>query len=646
MRSALISSTAVAALLWLTAPAALAQPAPLPEPAAPTAAIAAPVDQPYPGTLRINVDATDTDRRIFWVRETVPVAAAGDMVLLYPKWLPGHHSPSGPLEQFAGLLIHANGKPLEWTRDPVEMGAFHITVPQGVGSIEVEFQYLSPTDGNQGRIMVTPEMLSLQWNAMALYPAGYYTRQIPVEASVRFPEGWSFGSALEAAGKQRDGSTLFKTVSFETLIDSPMIAGRYFRQVDLDPGGRSPVRLDIVADRPEQLDIKDEQLAQHRALITQADKLYGARHYDHYDFLLSVSDRLGGIGLEHHRSSEDGVKPNYFTEWDKSSSHDLLPHEYTHSWNGKFRRGADLWTPDFNILPMRDSLLWVYEGQTQYWGNVLAARAGLNTKQQALDALANVAATYDNRVGREWRALADTTNGPIIANRRPQAWVSWERTEDYYSEGQLVWLDVDTLLREKSDGKLSLDNFAHAFFGIQDGSYTSATYTFDDVVRTLNEVMPYDWATFLKTRLDGHGPGAPLDGLARGGYRLVYTDQPQPESSRAGEEPGSLNLTYSLGLSLNKDGILNGVQWNGVAFKAGLTVGAQVVAVNGITYNADRLRGAVKQAVGDKAPIELLIKRADHYTTVKLDYHGGLRYPHLERIEGQPARLDDILAAR
>jgi len=401
-----------------------------------------------------------------------------------------------------------------------------------------------------------------------------------------------------------------------------------------------------VADRADLLEMKPEQLEAHRALVQQAYKLYGSHHYDHYDILLALTDQMGGIGLEHHRSSENGTVPTYFTEWDKNAdSRDLLPHEYTHSWNGKFRRPADLWTPNFNV-PMRDSLLWVYEGQTQYWGFVLAARSGLLTKQQALDAIAATAALYDHRVGREWRALQDTTNDPITAMRRPLPWRSWERSEDYYSEGQLMWLDADTLIREKSGDTKSLDDFARLFFGVDNGSYVPSTYVFDDVVKALNTVQPYDWAAFLHARLDGHGPGAPLDGVTRGGYKLVYTDTPTDYFKESETRRKVTDLTYSLGMTIAAEARVTDVLWEGPAYKSGLTVGTQVIAVNGIAFEADRMRNAIKDAQKTSGAIELLVKNGDRFRTVKIDYHDGLRYPRFERDGSGPARLDEILTPR
>jgi predicted metalloprotease with PDZ domain len=617
-----------------------------PQPAPPTPEIAAPRDIAYPGQLKLSVDATDLDRKIFEIRETIPVAKAGPFTLLYPQWVPGGHSPRNDLDKLAGLVITGGGKRLAWTRDVVEVNAFHVDVPEGVASLELSYQFLAPVEPKVGRMIVTPDMLNVQWLQLGFYPAGYFTRGIQIEPSVKLPAGWGFGTALEVASTA-GGVTTFKPTTFETLVDSPMFAGRYYKQVELDPGGPVPVRLNMVADRPELLEMTTDQLQIHRNLVSQAYKLYGAHHYDHYDFLVALSDTLGGIGLEHHRSSENRVAPKYFTEWDKGFvGRDLLAHEYTHSWNGKFRRAADLWTPNLNV-PMRDSLMWVYEGQTQYWGYVLSSRSGLMTKAQTLDAIAATAALYDNRKGREWRSVQDTTNDPIIANRKPLSWLSYQRSEDYYSEGQLVWLDADTLIREQTKGKKSLDDFAKAFFGVDNGSYVPLTYTFDDVVAALNGVLPYDWATFLKTRIEGINARAPLDGLTRGGYKLVYTDTPTEYFKGAETRGKTTNLSYSLGLTVGAGGVLSDVAWGGPAFKAGLTSGATVVAVNGETYDADKLKDAVKATIKPgAAPIELLVKDGERYRTVKIDYQGGARYPRLERIAGTPARLDDILAAR
>jgi predicted metalloprotease with PDZ domain len=595
--------------------------------------------------MGLEVDATDLERRIFRVRQTIPVAQPGPVTLLYPQWLPGNHAPRGQVDRLAGLVIRANGQVVPWTRDAGDVFAFHVEVPAGAAVLEAEFQFLTPTASDQGRVLVTPDMLNLQWEDVALYPAGYFTRRIMVEPSVRLPPGFSQASALEV--KATEASLVrFRPVSFETLVDSPIFAGRYFKTFDLDPGGRrAPVRLNVMADSPEQLQATPEQIEAHRQMVRQADKLFGTRQFDRYDFLLALTERMGGIGLEHHRSSENGTVTNYFTEWGKSTpARDLLPHEYTHSWNGKFRRPADLWTPDYRT-PMRNSLLWVYEGQTQYWGHVLAARAGLISRQDALDALAMTAAAYENRVGRAWRELSDTVNDPIAAARRPNPWLSWQRSEDYYSEGQLVWLDVDTLIRERSSGRRSLDDFARGFFGLRDGAYTPVTYTFDDVVAALNKVEPYDWTSFLNRRVNEIAPKAPLDGLARGGYRLVYGETPTEYWKNNEARRKAADLSYSIGLSVAADGRIAAVQWEGPAFKAGLAVGGRILAVNGMAYDTERLKSAITAAKGG-APVSLIVQTGDFFRTVAVDYRGGLRYPRLERIAGAPARLDQLFAAR
>ncbi|HYE47502.1 MAG TPA: peptidase M61 [Caulobacter sp.] len=628
---------AAASALALSA-SAFAQPQPAPS-------IPVARDIPYPGTMKLTVDATDVERRIMTVQQTIPVPGPGPMVLLYPEWLPGKHAPRGELEKVAGLKITAGGKPVVWRRDPVEMFALHVDVPAGAKALELEFQFLSATASDQGRIVMTREMLNLQWNQTAFYPAGWNVANIMVEATAILPEGWSYGVALDAAAKKGDAHS-FKPVSFETLVDSPMFAGRYYRQVDLDPGGRSPVRLNIVADRPELLEASEEQIARHRALVVQADRLFGARPFDRYDFLLALTDRMGGIGLEHHRSSENSRDPEYFTSWDKlTASRGLLPHEYVHSWNGKHRRGADLATPDYHT-PMQDSLMWVYEGQTQFWGEVLTARSGLITRQEALDAWAMTAAVYEHRVGRQWRDIADTTNDPIISARKPKAWLSWQRNEDYYADAQLVWLEADTLIRERTNDTKSLDDFARAFFGGQDGSYAVKPYVFEDVVAALNAVTPYDWAGFLKDRIEGRGRPAPLEGLRRGGWKLVYAETPSAYQKAADTAAKRHDFTYSIGLNLKPSGEIQGVQWEGPAFRQKLVVGSTVVAVDGEAYSESRMKAAITRAKGGKTPIQLIVKDGDRYRVVDIAWNGGLRYPRLERIEATPDRLGALLAPK
>ena len=621
-----------ALLLATTVPATAQNSAPQPVPIVDTIPEAR--DMAYPGTMLLDIDATDTQRGIFRVRQTIPVAKSGHMVLLYPKWLQGKHGPRGEIEKLTGLQISANGKRLQWKRDPVDVFAFHIDVPAGAKKLDLEFQFASATSGDQGRIVMTPAMMSLQFNSMSLYPAGYFVRRIPVQAKVKYPEGWSAASGLPS---KATGSTYtYEKTNYEVLVDSPVLAGRYYRPIELSPR----VTLDVFADSPDELEAKPEQIDAHKRLVDQAVRTMGSQQYDHYHFLLSISDELGGIGLEHHRSSENGVKPGYFIKWDDNpTGRNLLPHEYTHSWDGKYRRGADLWAPDYRT-PTRGSLLWVYEGQTQFWGYVFQARSGLVTKENTLESYAAIMASLDNRPARTWRPMGDTTNDPVITPRAPKGWVSWQRSEDYYNEGLLIWMEVDSILREQSKGTKSIDDFARAFFQGRDGDYGEVTYNFDDVVRTLNGIQPYDWRTLLDQRVNGVSERAPLAGFERNGYKLVYTEEPNKATPKT-----SVDLAYSLGLTLGAKGI-GSVAWDSPAFDAGIDLGDEIVAVNGRAYTGDRLKQAVKDAKGSKDPIKLLLKSGDRYREVAIDYHGGLRYPHLVKTAPGEAGLDKLLQPR
>lgn len=635
--------TAVALLLISSAMPAMAQTPPQnskPEATAKIDTIATPKDVDYPGTIQLTVDASDVTRAIFKVHEHVPVSGAGDFVMLYPKWLPGNHSPTGQINKVAGFHATANGHELKWVRDDLDVYAFHIAVPQGVTAVDIDFQYLSPTDRNQGRVVATPDLASIEWIANSMYPAGYYVRDIPVQASVVVPTGWKVATALRPSGQS--GSRIdYPVTSYEILMDSPLIAGAHYRAIPLSPD----VTLDVMADNEAELAISPEQLAVHKKLVEQAVKNFGAQHYDHYDFLFTISDYLGGQGLEHHRSSEDGVDRGYFKDWDmKLRDRNLLPHEYSHSWDGKFRRAADLWTPDYRT-PMQDSMLWVYEGQTQFWGYVLGARSGMLSKQDTLDAIAATAAAYSlGTPGRTWRPLIDTTNDPIIARRAPQPWRSWMRSEDYYSEGELMWIDVDRIIRQQSGGKRSINDFAKAFFGMRDRDYGELTYTLDDVINTLNRVQPYDWRGYLQRKVYSIAPEAPLDGINQGGYKLVYTAE-ATKWIKSGEKNGKNNeLTYSGGFVVGNDGHVSSVLWDSPAFNAGLTVGSQIVAVNGRNFSGDAIKDAIKAAAGNGPAPQLLIHDGDVYKTVTLDWHGGLRYPALQKVGKGPGTLDALLA--
>jgi predicted metalloprotease with PDZ domain len=608
-------------------------------PAPPAEGLPEPRDEAFKSTIRLEVDATDVARRIIWVRQTIAGPPPGRFTLLYPEWLPGYHSPRAALELFAGLIVRIDGDRVEWRRDPVEVHAFHLDVPEGASTLEAEFQFVSPTTDAQGTVVVTDDILDLQWHACLLYPAGHFARRITYEPSVKLPEGWRFACALETA-EPRDERIAFKPAPLDVLVDSPLLAGRIGKTLDLDPEGL--VRLNLFAHAAADLETTDEQIETHRRLIDQADRLFGSRRFDHYDFLVALSSRLGATGVEHHRSCEITTSPGYFSEW-QSLPHrrDTLAHEYVHAWNGKHRRGADSWTPNFQG-PIRNSLMWVYEGLTQYWGRVLATRSGLWSLQDCLDALAQTAASYDVRVGRCWRTMSDTTRDPIIVGREPTPWPSWQRGEDYYAEGELVWLGVDTLIRQLSGGRRSLDDFARSFFGGEDGDWETRTYVREDVMAALNQIAPHDWEGFFTEKLESHGPGAPLDGLERGGYRLVYRDYQSDFCAKRDAELGQTNLMFSIGLVLSGDGSIEEVLWDSPCFEARLISGAQLVAVNGKAYQGPLLKDAVA-ATAEGAPLELTVKTGTRVETVAIRYGGGLRYPHLAEMEEQ-RRIDRIYA--
>ncbi len=599
-------------------------------------------DKPFPGTMTLEVDATDINRAIFKVKQTIPVPQSGPMVLLLPEWLPGNHAPRGQIEKIAGLIIKANSKVLEWKRDPFNVFAFHIDVPKGAAKLDIAFQFLSATDGDQGRVVVTDTMMNLQWHSVSLYPAGYATSKIPISAKVTWPTGWKAATAIRPSTTAGDTVT-YETVDYETLIDSPVFAGKHFRADPLASG----VTLNIVADEAKNLVIKPAQLDAHKRLVDQAVKLFGSRPFDRYDFLLALTDKMGGIGLEHHRSSENGVNPEYFTDWDSGPGRrNLLPHELTHSWVGKHRRPAGQMVADFHS-PLENSLMWVYEGQTQFWGYVLGARSGIFSKQETLDAMASIAAGLDIRRGRDWRSVDDTTYDPIITPRRPKGWVSYQRSEDYYNEGLLIWLEADGMIRSFTNGAKGMDDFARAFFGGKDGNYSARSFDFDEVVRTLNAVTPYDWAGFLKARLTEKASGAPLNGLILGGYKLTYTDTQTPFIKDAEKRAKELGLTYSLGGSIAK-GKLTSVIWDGPLFNAGLSVGQEILAVGGKAYSDDAVKDAITAAKGGKDPITLIVKSGDRVRSVNVQWNGGLRYPRLVK-DGSATgdgSLDKLLTPR
>ncbi len=612
-----------------------------PQPTPIVDSIPASQDRSPPAPMTLLVDATDIKRAIYRVKQNIPIEKAGINFLLYPKWLPGKHAPRGAIDALSGLKIFANGKQISWTRDPVDVFAFKVDVPAGVKSLDVEFQFLSPIQSREGRIVITPELMNVQWEQVALYPAGYYTRNISIKPSIILPKGWSGVAALD--GAKKNGNRIdYGLTTFETLIDSPMFAGAHYKKWDLG----NNVTLNVFGDQAADLAATPEHIAAHKALVDEAVILFDSKHFDRYEFLLALTNKLGGIGLEHHRSSENTRRRDYFTNYDKSAtSRGLLPHEIIHSWNGKFRRPEGLWTPDYRT-PMQDNLLWLYEGQTSYWDLVLGARSGLQSKDIVLGEWARHAAYYSNQAGRSWRSVEDTTHDPITAARKPKPFPSWQRREDYYSEGSLIWMAVDMTIRQQSGGSKSLDDFAQAFFGINDGDWGTVTYNFDTIVNTLNTIQPYDWASFLDKRLRQPGQAAPIEGIEMAGYKLVWKDKPSSYEKEVMANRKGLSLAYSLGISLNSTGQITDVLWDSIAFDKGIVGGSEIIAVNGKAYNHDNMQSAISKAATDKKPFTLLIKRGDNYTSYDFKYYNGLRFPHLEpKSEGEQP-LDRLLKPR
>src|SRR5277367_4483311 len=601
--------------------------------------------KPPAPTITLSVDASGAPRKIFHAQLTIP-AAPGTLTLYYPKWIPGEHGPTGPIEDLAGLKFTANGQELKWRRDLLDGWTIHVEVPAGASAVNASLDFISPV-GNAGiytgGASATDKMTVLSWNTVLLYPTGWASNDLTYQASLRLPEGWKFGSPLPVAS-QSGAEIKFNPASLTTLVDSPVIAGEYLRVVTLS---QNPLQeMDIAADSPADLDVAQDQFDPYKNLTVQALKLFGAQHFRDYHFVYSLSNHVAHFGLEHHESNDSRSSERSLVDADpRLLASGLLSHEYVHSWNGKYRRPADLTTPDYE-QPMQDDLLWVYEGLTSYLGDTLSARSGIRTPGQFRDNLALIAAQLNHVPGRTWRNLQDTADGvPSMQNAPPQ-WESWRRTLDYYDEDVLNWLWVDTIIREQTHGQKSMDDFCHLFHGGQSGPPEVKTYTFDDVVSTLNQVAPYDWRGFWTERLTNHGPGAPLTGIERSGWKLVYDENPSELVLALKHEHKEINAEYSIGLLLNESGTIVDTVEGMLAAKAGIGPGMKVVAVNGRRFSADTLSAALKSGKTGSAPLELLVENTDYFKTYKLDYHGGEQYPHLVRDESKPDVLTEIITPR
>ena len=598
-----------------------------------------------PPTVTIAVDATTAPRKIFHATLKIP-AAPGNLTLYYPKWIPGEHAPDGPVDDLAGLKFSAAGKTLKWRRDLLDGFTIHVDVPAGTNEITAELAFLSPATfegGFSAGSSATDKLAVISWNQVLLYPAGFKSDDINYSASLKLPDGWKFGTPLPVTS-QSGNEIKFATVSLTTLVDSPVITGEFLKVVPLaqDP----PTEMDIAADSAAALDAPQEAWDHYKSLVDQAQKLFGAHHYRDYHFLYTLSDHVAHFGLEHHESDDSRVDERALVDdTARKLSAGLLPHEYVHSWNGKFRRPADLSTPDYQ-QPMQDDLLWVYEGLTNYLGFVLTARSGLLSDEQDRDDLALTASALDHLPGREWRNLQDTADAAPQLYFSPEAWHSIRRSTDFYAEDTLNWLWVDVIIRQQSKGQKTIDDFCHLFHGAPSTGPALKSYTFDDVVNALNQVVSYDWRGFWTERLTNHGPGAPLGGIQGSGWKLVYDETPSEMLSAQGGMFHFVPAAFALGLELRDDGGITDTIEGAPAAKAGIGPGMKVVAVNGRRFSPEILRDAIKAAKNGTEPLELLVENTDYYKTYKLDYHGGESYPHLVRDDSKPDLLTEILKAK
>ncbi|MGD0957807.1 MAG: M61 family peptidase [Candidatus Acidiferrales bacterium] len=607
-------------------------------------AVSAPLraQMPAPGPIRLEVDATRAPQKILYAHLQMTVQP-GPLVLYYPEWIPGEHMPDGPIIDVAGLRFAVGGKTIPWRRDLVDMFAFHLDIPQGASSLDIDLDFLlsAPASGYSAGASATAFLNVLSWNQVVLYPQGYPVRELTFVPSLRLPSGWQFATALPGA-KQNGDTVDFSPVSLNTLVDSPVLAGRYFRVVQLTPGETPSHEIDIAADSAAALAMTPETEMHFRRLVAETAALFGVRHYRDYHFLLTLSDDVAHFGLEHHESSDDrDYERSLIDERARVDFADLLPHEFVHSWNGKYRRPADLATPDYQ-QPMKDDLLWVYEGLTEYLGEVLTARSGLRNIQQSREDLARVAAEWGSDPGRTWRPLQDTADSAPFLYNADADWQNWRRSVDFYEEGELLWLDVDATLRRLTNDQKSMNDFCRIFYGGPGGEPALKTYTFDDIVATLNGLAPYDWAGFLHTRLDSTAPDTPSEAVENSGWKLVYNDQPNEIEENRDAIRKHVTLTFSLGLTVLEDGSVLDVFYGGPSYKAGIGPGMKITAVNGQQYSPETLKDAIDAAKAATAPIRLIVANGSEVETHLVDYHGGLCYPHIERDASRPDYLGEI----
>jgi predicted metalloprotease with PDZ domain len=531
------------------------------------------------------------------------------------------------------------------------MYAFHLQVPPGASQLDVALDFLLPpasVEGFSSAASSSSELITLSWNQVLLYPAGKPVSELPYRTSLKLPPGWKFGTPLKILSSE-GGRALFDTVSLETLVDSPVIAGAHFREVPIGGKQEVPHFLEMAAESEAALEIPPANREAYDHLVREAWALFGAHHYGSYRFLFALSDGVAHFGLEHHEGSDDRIPERGLLDEEQRKAHGtLLSHEFVHSWNGKYRRPADIATPDYQ-QPMRTSLLWVYEGLTEYLGQVLAARSGLWSVEDYRDELAWIEEWAGDHVGRTWRPLEDTAVSAQLLYFARRDWEAWRRSTDYYDESSLIWLDADTLIREKTGGKKSLEDFIHAFHGAPSTGPKVVPYTFEDVVKAMNDVLPYDWAAFFKGRVESTSPKPPTAGVERSGWRLTYADTPSPLQKAYDMYHEEIDLIASVGMVAGQDGTIKDVIPGKAAYRAGVGPGMKILAVNGRRWSKDywreNLRAAVAATKGSDRPLELIVENGEYLRTFPLDYHEGEKYPRLERISGTPDLLSAILKA-
>ena len=592
--------------------------------------------------MSLALDAADVARGVLHAHETIP-ATAGAMTLLYPKWIPGEHGPTGPIAGLVNVQISANGQRLAWRRDPVEMYALHFDVPQGVSSIDVSLDSLLPSGGQfSGGRTATAVLAVISWNTAVLFPQGRSADDIMVAPSLRLPAGFKYATALPLDHASGDTLT-FKEAPLSTVIDSPVQIGIHQTIVHLQDADGRPHEIDMVADSDSALELPKDFGATYDRLVEQAGLVFGGRHYRDYHWLLTLSDNVAHFGLEHHESSDDRVSENSLESASgRRNIAGLLAHEYVHSWNGKYRRPAGLMSPDY-MKPMQGELLWVYEGLTEYWSFILPPRFGAWTPEQAREHIATTAGDLESEGGRTWRPLADTAVEAQVLFGSGGAWWATRRGTDFYAESFFVWLDADTLIRQLSGDKKSLDDFTRAFYGTLTGPQVKP-YTFDDLVAAMNAVQPYDWRTFFNTHLSSVDPHLSMTGLERAGWKLVFDDKaPKRDEEARMRDRGALNFRTGIGLMLAENGAVRDVTPGGPAMRAGISPGFQIISVNGRKFSADAMREGLRASTTSTQPIDLIAENGDFVGVYHIDYHGGLRYPHLVRDETKKDVLSVIM---